>query len=176
MTVPWANLLTLARLFSTLPCAWATHQGHWVTAAWLFAFAAVSDLADGPLARRFKTDTALGGLLDHATDAFYVVVLLFVLQAQGYAPLLLPILIAAAFIQYALDSRALTGHHLRASWLGRNNGVAYFVLVGIPLIRNALQLDWPSDMLVNAFAWLLVISTAASMADRFTARWRARAG
>ena len=49
MTPHWANLLTLARLVSTIPCAWAVAHGHWLAAAWLFTFAALSDLVDGPL-------------------------------------------------------------------------------------------------------------------------------
>ena len=45
------------------------------------------------------------------------------------APLVLPGLVAAAFVQYTLDSRALAGQRLRASALGRWNGIAYFVLL-----------------------------------------------
>lgn len=173
MTKNWANLLTLARLASAIPCAWAAANGYWTLAAWLFAFAALSDFADGRLARYLRSATAFGGLLDHSTDAWFVVVMLAVLQAQGYVPWVLPVLVAAAFIQYALDSHALSGHRLQASWLGRCNGIAYFVLVGTPLIRNALQLSWPDNTLVNALAWLLVASTLASMADRATAKLRA---
>ena len=65
-----------------------------------------------------------------------------------------------------LDSRTLSGHKLRTSWLGRNNGIGYFVLAGIPIIRNALDLDWPDDFSVNLFGWLLVATTGVSMIDR----------
>ena len=174
MRAHWANLLTLARLVSTIPCAWAVVSDAWITAAWLFTFAAVSDYVDGPLARRYNSNTALGGLFDHATDALFVVVVLVALHTQDYVPWLLPLLIALAFTQYALDSHALTGHSLRASWLGRSNGVAYFVLIGIVLIGNAMELAWPDHAWVYGLAWTLVVTTCASMADRTITLWRSR--
>ena len=173
MTPHWANLLTFSRLLSAVPSAWAITQAYWGLAAALFTFAAISDLADGPLARRSNNASAFGGLLDHATDAVFVALALAALSAQGYVPWILPILIAAAFIQYALDSRALAGNTLRASWLGRCNGIAYYVVTGIPLIRNAAELGWPTNKIINALAWVLVASTLLSMVDRGTAGWRA---
>ncbi len=171
----WANLLTLARLIATVPCAWAIVEGHWTWAAALFVFAVATDLADGPIARRYDAATPLGGLLDHGTDAVFVTVMLSVLSGQGYTPWLLPVLVAAAFTQYALDSNALRGRRLRASWLGRCNGIAYFVVVGTPVIRNALALHWPSDALISVIAWALVGTTIMSMAYRLLALKRARA-
>ena len=82
-------------------------------------------------------------------------------------------MIAAAFLQYAVDSRALAGLPLRASQLGRWNGIAYFVLLGIPVVRDGLGIGWPPAGLVLALGWLLVASTAASMGDRLLALFRA---
>jgi len=78
----------------------------------------------------------------------------------------LPWLIAAAFVQYALDSRALSASGLFPSRLGRWNGIAYYVIAAIPIVRDALALDWPGAALVSALAWLLIASTIASMVDR----------
>ena len=84
MQAHWANLLTLARLVSALPCAWAVMSNAWITAAWLFVFAAISDFADGPLARRYHSNTPLGGLFDHSTDALFVVVVLIALVVEAF--------------------------------------------------------------------------------------------
>ena len=81
------------------------------------------------------------------------------------ATLLCAFCVALAFIQYMFDSKALAGAELRTSFLGRNNGIAYFVMVGIPVIREALQLSWPPLGWITALAWLLVLSTAASLLD-----------
>jgi cardiolipin synthase len=170
----WANLLTLLRIVSIVPCAWAILNDHWGTASALFTVAVITDLLDGPLARRYGHDSALGGLLDHATDAAFVAITLGALAFIGYGNTLLPGLIVAAFIQYALDSRVLAGHQLKTSWLGKNNGIVYFVLVGVPVIRNGLGLSWPADIWIDVLGWLLVITTLTSMLDRLLALLRER--
>ncbi|MEZ5559324.1 MAG: CDP-alcohol phosphatidyltransferase family protein [Pseudomonadales bacterium] len=166
MWLTWANLLTLVRVLLVLPTAFAIGSAQWSLAAACFGLAVLSDLLDGPLARALGHDTALGGLLDHATDALYVTVTLAALGAAGRVPLVLPVLVIAAFIQYTLDSRALAGEHLRTSWLGRCNGIAYFVLVGAAVLPGGMGLHWPGADSVRAFAWLLVATTGISMADR----------
>ncbi len=168
----WANGLTALRALGALPCAWLAHQGRWTGAALLLSLAIVSDLLDGPLARRLEQSSPLGALLDHATDAAFVTLLLAALWLQGYLPWLLPALVAAAFIQYAADSDALRGRRLRGSRLGRTNGIGYFVIAAVPVYRNALGLPGPSDAAVEALAWVLVVSTVTSMLDRFRL-WRA---
>lgn len=51
------------------------------------------------------------------------------LVARGEVPWPLPGLVALAFVQYVIDSRADRGARLRASVLGRWNGIAYFAPV-----------------------------------------------
>jgi phosphatidylglycerophosphate synthase len=168
-----ANALTALR-FAALPVLVAAIlAGSPVGACALFALAVATDLLDGRVARRFGEATPLGGLLDHCADAAFVAAGLGALAWQGAVPAPLPLLVAAAFVQYVLDSRALAGRRLRASRLGRYNGIAYFVLLGIPLVRDALGLAAPGPAAVRALGWLLVATTLASMAER----WRsARAG
>ena len=166
MWTTWANLLTLIRLLVAVPCALAVWEGQWVLAAMLLTLAIVTDLLDGPVARRFKHETPLGGLLDHATDALFVALLLTALATSGLITPLLPILVIAAFLQYTLDSAALRGHRLRSNWLGRSNGIAYFVVGSIPVYANALGLDSMLQTVTAVLAWVLVLTTLVSMAER----------
>lgn len=168
----WANALTALRLLAAPLCAAAIATGADAAAGLLFALAVVTDYVDGPLARRRGEASAFGGLLDHATDATFVSLCLAALAYRGAAPALLPLLIPLAFVQYMLDSRALAGAPLRASFLGRWNGIAYFVALGIPVVRDALSIGWPPDAWVLAFGWVLVASTLASMSDRALALLR----
>jgi phosphatidylglycerophosphate synthase len=170
-----ANALTLARAACAPVLAFSIAGGHELAAAGLFAFAVASDLADGRLARRWGEASPLGGLLDHASDAVFVTAGLGALARAGEVPLALPWLVAAAFLQYVLDSRAAGSRGLRASPLGRWNGIAYFVLVGVPVVRDALGLGWPGAGLVRALGWTLVASTIVSMVDRALALRRALA-
>jgi hypothetical protein len=75
-------------------------------------------------------------------------------------------------VQYVWDSKALSGAPLRASVLGRWNGIGYYVVVGTVVIRQALELTWPAQFVISLFAWTLVMSTVLSMGDRAYALWR----
>jgi len=169
MWLTWANGVTAARALLAAPCALLVIESNWVPAALVLTLAIATDLIDGPLARRLGQATSLGGLLDHATDAFFVAVLMSALALTGHLPWLLPALVLAAFLQYVADSRALRGKPLRGSSLGRINGIAYFVLAATPVYRGALDLPFPTDTAIAVVAWLLVGTTSLSMLDRFRA-------
>jgi CDP-diacylglycerol--glycerol-3-phosphate 3-phosphatidyltransferase len=169
-----ANALTALRLVCGPLLVLALLERATLAAALLFWVAVATDLLDGRVARRFGESSALGGFLDHVTDAAFVSLGLAALVLRGEAPWLLPLLVALAFLQYTLDSRVIEGGALRASALGRWNGIAYFVPVGTVVVRDALGLAWPGRGLVLALGWLLVATTLLSMADRARALTRAR--
>jgi phosphatidylglycerophosphate synthase len=125
-----------------------------------------TDFADGRVARLRGEASRLGGFLDHAVDATFVVLGLAALAHAGVVPALLPPAIATAFVQYAIDSRVVSGGRLRASALGRWNGILYYVLLGVPVVRDGLGLGFPGDSVVRVLGWLLVLATLASIADR----------
>lgn len=169
-----ANLVTLTRVAAIPLLVAAILAEARLAACGLFVWAVVTDLVDGRLARNRGEASSLGGLLDHSADALFCSVGLGALAWVGVVPAPLPFLVAAAFLQYMLDSRSLAGRPLRASFLGRWNGIFYFVLVGIPVVRDALGIAWPGPGLVMAIGWGLVASTAVSMGDRGWALVRPR--
>jgi CDP-diacylglycerol--glycerol-3-phosphate 3-phosphatidyltransferase len=171
---PMANALTAARVLLAVPFAFLMFSaGAWsaVLAGLVLAAAIATDLLDGRLARRRGTATAGGGVFDHATDCLFVAAGLGAGALRGAFPWVLPVLVAAAFTQYVLDS--FWGHGalaLRASALGRWNGVLYFV----PLVGDVLaRLGLPVGSLVTVIAWALCASTVISMGDRLWALARA---
>lgn len=164
------NALSIARVPLGLAVAGCILTGWWPGAALAFTLAVLSDLADGPLARRRGVASPLGGLLDHGADATCVVTILAAFAWIGAIPWLLPPLVAAAFVQYALDSGAQDGHALRASFLGRWNGIGYFVLAGALVGTSWMVPGWLAPLRV--LAWLLTLSTVASMLDRWWAGGR----
>lgn len=135
----------------------------------LFLAAIATDLLDGYLARIWQQTSPFGGLLDHSSDAIFVTITLATLAHQQYVTWLLPPLVLLSFLQYALDSKALHGYPLRASQLGRYNGIAYFVLAGFPIIQEGLSFDPIPYLWVEWFSWLLVVSTLISMTNRLVA-------
>ena len=168
-----ANAITLARL-GLAPALVAAILGDAALIGMaVFAVAVATDVADGRVARRRAETSALGGALDHAVDAVFVTAGTAALAAQGALPHPLPVLIAAAFLHYAVGARAPDGG-LRGSWLGRWNGIAYYAIVAVPLVRDGIGLAWPGAPLVRALGWLLVATTLASMAGRVTLARRSR--
>ena len=66
MTIP--NILTLLR-FLLVPCfLFVSMGGHYAAAFFIFVTAAVTDIVDGWIARRFNQRSRLGAILDPAAD------------------------------------------------------------------------------------------------------------
>lgn len=161
-----ANALTLVRLLlAPLLAAAVLHDAPGVATA-LFFLAVATDFADGWVARRYGEVTPFGAFADHAVDAAFVTTGTAALAFTGALPAILPPLIALAFTQYALDSRVLASSGLVASRLGRWNGLAYYVVLATPLVRDTLALAWPPPALVTVLGWALVVTTGLSMIDR----------
>ncbi len=144
----------------------------WLLQAMIVVCAVATDIVDGRIARRWQQVSPLGGLLDHGSDALFVTATLGALALGGLVPMLLPVLVAAAFTQYVLDSNALQGRPLRASFIGRNNGIAYFVLAGFPGMQHALGLYLVPDDYIYWAGWVLIGTSVISMLDRLVALLR----
>jgi phosphatidylglycerophosphate synthase len=161
-----ANGLTFLRLLAAPALALAVVDGAAATAAVLFWLAVATDVADGRVARRYGEVSTHGRLVDHAADATFASVGSAALAWSGVLPIPLPPLIAIAFFQYAVDSHILGYRELRGSRLGHLNGIGYYVVVAVPIVRDALGLGWPGPLVVQAFGWLLVATTLVSMVLR----------
>jgi len=163
-----ANALTAVRLLLVLPFALFMARGDVRSAAFaliVWVVALTTDFLDGPIARQRGTVTPLSGTFDHTTDFLFVTSGLFAGALRGAFPLILPILITAAFTQYVIDSYWIHRQaKLRGSKLGRYNGMLYFVPTCMEsIIRLGARVLQP---LLTILVWLLVVSTLISMAQR----------
>ncbi len=172
-----ANALTAARVLLAVPFALLmVHSDPWFSAlaGLVLAAAIATDVLDGVLARRRGTTSAAGGVFDHTADCLFVTAGLAAGVVRGVFPVILPVLVAAAFAQYVADSYwGHRGRVLRGSALGRWNGILYFApLGGDILVRLGAR---PLAHVVTVVAWALVVSTVTSMAERLWALRTARA-
>jgi phosphatidylglycerophosphate synthase len=161
-----ANALTLLRVILAPALALAIVEGEALVATAIFWIAVATDMADGRVARSRGEVGEYGRLFDHSADAIFVSTGAAALACMGTLPVLLAPSIAIAFLQYAFDSRAVGAREPRASRLGHWNGIAYYVVVATPIIRDTLALHWPDPALVMGFGWLLFATTLASMVSR----------
>ena len=108
-------------------------------------------------------------MLDHGSDALLVLSGLTVFAAFDVITWALPILVVIAFAQYVWDSGSLRRAPLRASSIGKLNGVMYFAFVILLIAREAFFLPIPDAAATSYLAWGLVLSTLVSITDRLIA-------
>src|SRR5262245_33819964 len=176
-----ANALTTVRLALVLPLAASLAHPDLLApsvVALMLCAAIATDYLDGPIARRTGTASAKGQLFDHSTDCFFVTGGLAGAAIAGAVTPILPVLIPFAFGQYVVDSYVWhRQRQLRASFLGRWNGILYFVPI---VLVAAARLPFPASFAsllgpaASVLAYVLVISTVVSMIDRATTPFRSR--
>jgi phosphatidylglycerophosphate synthase len=92
--------------------------------------AAVSDFADGRIARWMGHTDGVGSWLDALADIVFILTTLSSEALAGAIPIYIPVLIACSFAQYAIDSVAISGSSTPVkSRLGHWGGVINFALV-----------------------------------------------
>ena len=164
LTLP--NLLSLSRVGLAVIMAWNVYHSNWYVAVAILWTAILTDILDGYLARKKNLTSAIGGLMDHGSDAFFVTFTIAALTHHEWAPVVLACIIPAAFVQYMLDSKALAGQPLKASSLGKYNGISYFVFAGFPVMQLTLGITLIPFSWFVWIGWGLVVTSAISMVDR----------
>ena len=167
------NLLTLSRIFF-VPLLVAVlveehvtlRVGGWVlTNEWLalaiFLAAAVTDLLDGYLARRWRQETTIGTLLDPIADKLLISAALISLVQVSALPGWMAILIVGReFAVSGLRSiAAAEGYTIKASDLGKTKMVSQVIAVScVMLSRRHAALRTPGMVLMWGVVFFSVVS------------------
>lgn len=146
MTSP--NVLTVARAAAAAPVALLALRPEPEAAALalvVFALAALSDLADGALARRQGSTSELGAFLDPLADKTLVAVSLTALAVRGAVPawVVLVVLAREAIVTWRRGAPGARGAGIPVRWAGKAKAVVQDVAVAGLL----LQLAAPSPAL-----------------------------
>src|SRR5207244_5370326 len=156
VTVP--NILTLLRLLAVPLFIIASFRGHYTLAFVLFVGAAVTDVLDGMIARRFNQRSRLGALLDPAADKTVMVCgFLFYTLREGLPVVGIPIwLTFTVFIRdfliisfaYLLYTRVQV-KRFPPSWAGKTSTVIQATTLGAVIGANALLpgVRWLAEVL-----------------------------
>ncbi len=181
MNVP--NLLTLIRIFLVpLVVAALVQQnlelrvGKLLVANDLFALtlflaAAVTDLLDGYLARRWKQVTTVGTLLDPVADKLLIsAVLISLVEIRLLPGWLVILIIGREFAVSGLRSiAAAEGYTIKAGELGKSKMLLQ--VAGVTLVM--LSIRWPGVRnSALAAMWAVVVLGLASAVDYFRKFWR----
>jgi len=156
LTVP--NLLTLLRLMAVPVFIVASFRGHYMLAFVLFVGAALTDMLDGMIARRFNQRSRLGALFDPAADKTMMVSgYLYYTLRDGLPVVTIPTwLTFTVFIRdfmilsfaYMLYTRVQV-KRFPPSWAGKTSTVLQAATLGTVIGVNAFvpQLLWLANLL-----------------------------
>jgi len=108
------NLLSLSRIFLSIPVILLFSLEFYFFASAIFILAALTDLLDGYLARKFKLNSDLGSLLDLIADKILVTVVIIWLAYHFQSTLLV-------VLSILIISRELTISHIRAFLASKNS-------------------------------------------------------
>lgn len=174
------NLLTGLRLAAAPALAFLLVSGSDRAALGVFAFAGLSDAADGFLAKRFGLATRFGRLLDPAADKLLMTAAFLTLTALNVAPLWLTLLVIArdaAIIAAVVFARLLLlPVRIEPLLVGKATTAMQIAYIALALFLLTFDLRWPdgeryaadATALLTAGSWLAY----AAVGINALARWR----
>ncbi|MEO8661497.1 MAG: CDP-diacylglycerol--glycerol-3-phosphate 3-phosphatidyltransferase [Bryobacteraceae bacterium] len=137
----------------------------------IFLAAAMTDLLDGYLARRWGQVTTVGTLLDPIADKLLVsAALISLVQVQAMPAWMVILIVGREFAVSGLRSiAAAEGYVIKASDLGKTKTVAQVVGASILIV----SLDWPVlHPLGMVLMWAVMVFALVSALDYFLKFWR----
>jgi CDP-diacylglycerol--glycerol-3-phosphate 3-phosphatidyltransferase/cardiolipin synthase len=179
LLLTWLRIVAIPVFVAVLyfPEDWLSEHAQSVVSMWIFIGAAVTDWADGYLARKFNQTTAFGAFLDPVADKLMVAAALIVLTEKG---------IVDPFASLIIIGREITISALR-EWMaqvGRAKSVAVNVLgkvktvsqlVAIPfLLYNGVLFGlFHTNPVGRVLIWVAAFVTMWSMVVYLQAAWAA---
>lgn len=173
MSIP--NLLAIARLILTpvamaLILAGVDSQGTRVVATIVFVIAALTDFADGYLARRWQLTSTLGAFLDTVADKILVAGALLALVEIGTVSTWVAFIIIAREIAImGLRSvAALDQSTVPPSWWGKSKAALQFTAISFAILRLDIVIGpWRLDQWLMAAAVVVTVVSAGDYFSRF---------
>jgi cardiolipin synthase len=160
------NLLSALRLMAAPIAAWAILKDHDTLALAMFAFAGLSDLADGFVARHWGFTSRFGAWLDPIADKLLMLFCFVALFRVGAAPFWLVALviardglIAAGAMLARMSSLPM---RIEPLMIGKASTLVQVGYVGFLLLLLAFDRDWPR--LVMAAGYTVAVFAILSLA------------
>ncbi len=174
MNIP--NIISLCRLFAVPVIVWLILDGRMETAFWVALAAALSDAADGIIAKKFNMETLLGGFLDPIADKAMLVCVFVTLGYIGEIPTWLVISVVfrdAVILGGALLFQTLTQSLTMAPLMvSKVNTFAQLVLCLVALAAQGFESDFGAirEVLIYTVGITTLVSGIA-----YVAIWTRRA-
>jgi CDP-diacylglycerol--glycerol-3-phosphate 3-phosphatidyltransferase len=166
--------MVLAPIVVALVLAGRGARHAYAAGAVVFALAALTDLADGFLARRWGQTSTLGSVLDTAADKILVTAVLVALVSVGraspwWASVIVGRELAVLALRAAVASAETTRERTVApSWLGKLKANVEFAAITLAIVRPGTTWGpWHPDEWLLAAAGVLAVVSAVDYGARF---------
>ena len=158
------TFISSLRIAAMPPFFYLYNQGNTVACLGLLAFCAATDFFDGVFARKLNVPSRFGAYYDSATDFVLMFGIFTFFFALGFYPVWLPILIAAAVIQFVV-----TSFYAKKLYdpVGRYLGSALYIGV-------VLSLLWPTAPVFAFVQYAFVGFFLVSLVSRVTSLTKKR--
>jgi cardiolipin synthase len=175
------NIICLLRIVLIWPLVQSLRVADYQTTLWVFVIAAVSDGADGYLAKRFGWTSDLGRVLDPLADKLLLVTLFLMAAWLGLIPRWLTVLAVSRDVMIgigALCYKALWGPlRGRPMLISKVNTLVQLIYLSLVILHAGF--GQPPTSVLGALAWLTgltVLLSGLAYLRLFTTRALAAAG
>ncbi|KAL2828235.1 CDP-alcohol phosphatidyltransferase-domain-containing protein [Aspergillus cavernicola] len=179
-TVP--NILTLSRLVAAPLVGYFLVYDHHATALALFAYAGITDLVDGYIARRYNLQTVVGTIIDPMADKLLMTVSVACLAVNGSIPVWLAVIILGRDVGLAISAIyyrwislpppktmarywdfSLPSAEVKPTGISKANTALQLLLVGsamaLPVLPEIFLDAWHLKEAMTAFQYLVAATT-----------------
>ncbi|PWY71596.1 phosphatidyl synthase [Aspergillus sclerotioniger CBS 115572] len=179
-TVP--NILTFTRLLAAPLVGYFLVHDHHVAALGLFAYAGITDLVDGWIARRYNLQTVVGTIIDPMADKLLMTIGVACLAVNGSIPVWLAVIILGRDVGLAISAIyyrwislpppktmarywdfSLPSAEVKPTTVSKINTALQLLLVGsaiaLPVLPETVIEAWNLQEAMTAFQYLVAATT-----------------
>ncbi|KAL4976103.1 CDP-alcohol phosphatidyltransferase-domain-containing protein [Aspergillus desertorum] len=179
-TIP--NILTFSRLVAAPLVGYFLVHEHHAAALALFAYAGITDLVDGYIARRYNLQTVVGTIIDPMADKLLMTIGVACLAVNGSIPVWLAVIILGRDVGLAISALyyrwislpppktiarywdfSLPSAEVKPTGISKVNTALQLLLVGsaiaLPVVPEAVIDAWQLNETMTAFQYLVAATT-----------------
>ncbi|KGO65928.1 CDP-alcohol phosphatidyltransferase [Penicillium italicum] len=179
-TVP--NILTFSRLLAAPVVGYLLVHNYHTAALSLFAYAGITDLVDGYIARRYNLQTVVGTIIDPMADKLLMTIGVACLAVNGSLPIWLAVIILGRDVGLAISAIyyrwislpepktmarfwdfSLPSAEVKPTEISKINTALQLVLVGsaiaLPVVPEAFISAWHLSEVMTGFQYLVAGTT-----------------
>ena len=177
LLLTWLRIIAIPLFVAVLyfPEDWLTERQANIISMWIFIAAAVTDWADGYLARKWNQTSAFGAFLDPVADKLMVAAALIVLTEKGFVdPFASLIIIGREITISALrEWMAHIGHskNVAVNVLGKVKTVSQLIAIPFLLYNGVLFGMIHTNPVGRILIWIAAFITLWSMVVYLRAAW-----